>query len=114
MEQQRFYAAAKLLYHNKVIVKSKGVRLWEFEVDAKYNVQISEAKISCTCEYGSLHGVKKQLPCRHIIACICLLTRVWGPALKERWLDPVKKATDLYNDMSAEEKEKIKRVVNNG
>ena|SRR3990167_5236341 len=94
MNLSRFRKAEEILIKGKYFLEAKGESAFFFIVDdsedkKSYKIIISENKCLCTCEYGSIWGVKKMLPCSHIIACIGAILKVEGPMLRKRWANDI-------------------------
>ena len=76
MIQNRIDGARKLLIRDHVRLESKTADAWYFEIKSLnnkdfYSVVVTNRGCSCTCEFGSMWGVKeKHLPCQHVLAGI--------------------------------------------
>jgi len=78
----RFLEGALLFLKGKIKLDYRGIGIDYFIIE-KNNVQLGE-KITCTCEFGSIWGVKKEQSCRHIIAC--QFYHAFMPLIKHRQL----------------------------
>jgi hypothetical protein len=102
---QRFLKATSLLNKGDVVCNRKSSAQWEFTVKGKYTVIVKANYVSCSCEYGSLHGVNKSLPCSHVLAVFGSMMHLFGPVLRQRWCNPLIKCQDWYDLLTEEEKE---------
>jgi len=111
---ERFREAANLLLNEDVVCEAKSADTHFFKVQ-DYDVSLSDRQgCICTCEYGSMWGLKKRwLPCKHILAVMMAETKIHGPMLIRRWKDPLLKLMDLYKNLSDKQKELFKKELKN-
>ena len=85
----RFRKAEKIMSEGRYYLEAKGRLGYYFKVlgdsDEEHSVIISEDKISCTCPEGSFWGVKRYLPCSHILVCFGSMMHVQGPLIMRKW-----------------------------
>lgn len=90
MYVNRFKKAEEILIQGKYFLERKTTDKFYFVVDDSednnhYSVIIGEHLVSCSCKYGSIWGVKRYLPCCHILAGFGALMRIEGPMLRKNW-----------------------------
>jgi len=114
MITRRFREAASLLINDDVICETKGISAHFFKVQ-DYGVTISDKNgCICTCEYGSMWGLKKKwLPCKHILAVMMAETKLNGPMLRKRWQNPLLKLMDIYNNLPDKQKKQFQKELKN-
>jgi len=85
----RFRKAERILLEGRYFLEVRGNKGYYFKVKGdsgeEHDVIISEDKVSCTCPDGSYYGVKKALPCSHLLACLGAMMHVQGPLITRKW-----------------------------